>query len=60
MLEAIRDKQRILIAGSEGKEEVFEIVNKVMAHSNKPFISFRSSDKESDIEITNAPVVITL
>ncbi len=60
MLEAIRDKQRILIAGSEGKEEVFEIVNKVMAHSKKPFISFRSSDNESDIEVTDAPVVITL
>ncbi len=60
MLEAIRDKQRILIAGSEGKEEVFEIVNKVLEKANKPHISFRSGDDESSITITDAPVVIIL
>ncbi len=59
MLGKLLDKQRIIISGSKGKEEVFDIVNKVLEGLNKPFTSFRSGDEKEEL-INEAPIAIIL
>ena len=54
--ENIRDKQRIIIAGSEGRDEVFELVKKVLTSSGKPFTSMSSGD--SNIPDSNTPIAL--
>ncbi len=58
MLEKIRDKQRVIITGSEGTQEIFEVVKKVMSHAQKPFIAFSSEDQP--VNIGDEPVAIIL
>ncbi|MGB3467999.1 MAG: hypothetical protein WBA74_22125, partial [Cyclobacteriaceae bacterium] len=59
MLGKLEDKQRIIISGTEGKEEVFNLVNKVLKKLKKPFVSFKAGQHDST-EIGSEPVAIIL
>ncbi|MEL6558206.1 MAG: hypothetical protein AAFQ94_08485 [Bacteroidota bacterium] len=59
MLSELDDKQRIIISGSEGKEEVFKIVSKVLNKLNKPFNAFKAGE-ETPENISRAPIAIIL
>lgn len=59
MLGKLEDKQRIIISGTEGKEEVFNLVNKVLKKLDKPFVAFRAGE-HNDTEIDREPVAIIL
>lgn len=55
----LADKQLIIITGSEGKQEVFEIVTHTLTRYQKPFIAFKAGE-EDQATIGNEPVVIIL
>lgn len=59
MLSELDDKQRIIISGTEGKEEVFNLVEKVLTKLNKPFIAFKAGEEAVE-KIGRAPVAIIL
>ena len=59
MLGKLEDKQRIIISGTEGKEQVFNLVNKVLTKLGKPFKAFKA-EEENNIETGREPVVVIL
>ncbi|MEL7147482.1 MAG: hypothetical protein AAFO69_14000 [Bacteroidota bacterium] len=59
MPNTLEDKQLIIITGSEGAKEVFDISTDVLTRYQKSFIAFKAGE-EDKISIGNEPVAIVL
>ena len=59
MPDKLEDKQLIIITGSEGRQEVFDIVTTVLTKYQKPFIAFKAGE-ENLTNIGKEPVAVVL
>ena len=59
MPNTLEDKQLIIITGSEGAKDVFEVVKYVLTQYQKPFLSFTAGEENPE-EFGNEPVAIIL